>query len=78
MRCHYSAVPLRCGRGVISRAFHGVEPHSGAVFLFSKSHGSVRCVFFFGEIVRRGAVRCGADFLLNGAVRCGAGCIFQE
>ena len=41
---------------LFSRAFHGVEPHRCAVFLFSKSHGTVRC---------------GAVFLLNGAVRCG-------
>ena len=47
-------------------AFHGVEQHRGAVFLFSKSHGAVRCGVYFLRILR-----CGADSLLDGAVRCG-------
>ena len=61
-----------------TKAFHGVNPHHGAVFLFSQSHGAVRSVFLFFKTIRCGAVRfslyqnhtvrCGAVFLLYGAV----------
>ena len=44
---------------VISKFFHGVEPHRGAVFLFSESHGAIRHVFFLGggDCIRGGSVR---------------------
>ena len=54
----------------IFQGFHGAEPHRGAVPLFSKSHGAVRCSLYFFRIIRCGAVRCGA--VRSGAVRCGA------
>ena len=60
---------------MFTRAFHGVEPHRGAVCLLSKSHGAVRCGFYFLRIVRCGAVRCGAVriiFVKNRTVRSGA------
>ena len=67
------------------RVSHGVTaPRCG--FPISKSHGAVRCGFYFLGIFRCGAVRfsvlqnhtvrvrCGADYIFqesHGAVRCG-------
>ena len=51
------------------RAFNGIELHRSAVFLFSKSHGAVRCGFYFLR-----SVRCGAVITFSksyGAVPCG-------
>ena len=69
---------------LLFKVFHGVEPHRGVVFLFSKSHGAVRFLFFGNRTVRCGAVRfslfltctvrCSAVSLLK--VRCGADYIF--
>ena len=56
-----------------TKVFDGVEPHRGVFFfLFSKSHGAVRCgVFFWGGIVWcRGEVRCGFHFFKM--IGCGA------
>ena len=77
-----SRLHWRFWQPIFSKAFHGVEPHRGEVFLFSRSHGAVRCVFhyIFGEsygAVRRGfhffkIIRCAVRiFFLNVAVRCG-------
>ena len=55
----------------ITRLFTGVEPHRGAVFLFSKSHGAVRCGLHFFIIIRCGAVQFCSLTLRCGAVRCG-------
>ena len=54
---------------VFFHAFHGVEPHHGAVFLFSKSRSAVWCASFLGNRM----VRCGAVFTFSksdGAARC--------
>ena len=67
----YARVLRNLGHGPkILRALHGVEPHRGAVFQLSKSHGAARCVFFFLRIVRCGAVRF--SLFQNHTVRCGA------
>ena len=56
------------------KAFHGVEPHHGAVYLFSKYHVRFGAAFNFWESY--GAVRCGAvrfsHFFQNHTVRCSA------
>ena len=63
------------------KAFHGVEPHGGAIFLFFEITrcGSVQCLFFGNR-----TVRCGPVFTFSKsygavpcvAVRCGADDIF--
>ena len=55
---------------VLNGAFHAVR-----FFLFSKSHGAVRCGFNSSRIVRCGAVRCGAVFSL---MACGVRIVFFE
>ena len=58
-----------------AKLFRGVGPHRGAVFLFSKSDGAVRCGLFVGGIVRCCAVRF--SHFQNHTVRCGAvRCVF--
>ena len=61
---------------IYTRASYGVKPHRGAVFLFSISHGAVRCGFYFFRIVRCGAVRFSLS--QNHTVRCGVDYIFKE
>ena len=61
---------------IYTRASYVVEPQRGAVFLFSISHGAVRCGFYFFRIVRCGAVRFSLS--QNHTVRCGVDYIFKE